>query len=43
LLGNELALVVAKGNKRRIAAPEDLLADEIHRVALAESRLGGLR
>lgn len=36
LLGNELVLVVAKGNRRQIMAPEDLLAGEIHRVALAE-------
>ena len=36
LLGNELALVVAKGNQRQITEPKDLLAGDIHRVALAE-------
>lgn len=36
LLGNELVLVVAKSGERKLAAPEDLLAEEIERVALAE-------
>jgi molybdate transport system substrate-binding protein len=36
LLGNELVLVVAKGARLKVAAPEDLLSGELRRIALAE-------
>lgn len=36
LLGNELVLVVPSGSRLEIAAPGDLLKDELHRLALAE-------